>query len=191
MLGKFYWSDPNYRLDFSDPEPMTVLFNSHSLKVIRPEKNETVTRDLEHPAGIGHSPASPWFPSIGGLLDAYAFRLKGQGPIKDHDVWVLEGAAQDTARHPSRVMLWLDKATSEPLRMETYDGGEFPTSIFLVDSTAVFDSLRVPVRFRNWVGLESGTIEVTTALSGVRLNPVLHDTLFGYELQPLRVPDDE
>ncbi len=182
LYGKFYWQDNNYRFDFSEPEELHVVFDGSRIIIDRPARHETTIREVAGSLEPGYETASPWLPSLRRLSVEYAFELVGHGPVEGQPVWVLEGTAADTARRPARLMLWLDQASLQVLRMETYGAGENPTTIFLVDSSATIGSALVPVRFRNWLGVEGDAIEVETRLSGIRAGVPIPDSLFRLEL---------
>jgi len=182
LYGKFYWHKQRYRLDFITPQECHVIFDGHRILINRPAEHEFTVKEIVHPLRASADLATPWFPSLQALKGDFAFGLVGHGEIEGCSVWVLEGTTPDTAKHPNRVMLWIDQILLQPLRVETYDGGTHPTSIYLIDSLAVFDSTRVPVKFRNWLGIGGDAVEVTTVLSGLRLNFPLPDDLFQIKL---------
>jgi outer membrane lipoprotein-sorting protein len=183
IAGKLFWQYPKYRMDLTQPEEMHIIFDGQRLLTRIPSEKELRVKDVANQGDLEATGETPWLPSLSTLRSSYDFRVVGQGPIEGNDVWVLEGAARDTANATRRVMVWITKSNSDPLRLETYGAGESPTTIYLVDSMETVESIRIPVRFQTWAGLGSSTLHTTTAYSRIRLNQELDDELFRIELK--------
>jgi outer membrane lipoprotein-sorting protein len=178
LQGKFYWQSPCFRFDFHKPEETSIIYDGQRLVTRRPAEHEATVKEVPDPVEFQASTQTPWLPAIGVFRRDFAFELVGQGPVEGQDVWVLEGSNQDTGKATRRVMIWIDRAKSIPWRVETYGAGEGPTTIYLVDSLAMVDSVYLPVRFSNWVGMQGSVLHLTTHLSRLRLNEPLTAELF-------------
>lgn len=77
--GRFYWRSPCYRMHFSAPEPLRVVYDGRRLMTERPAAREFTVKEMDATSS-DQSDGSPWFQITGEIRDAYRFKVVGKGP---------------------------------------------------------------------------------------------------------------
>ena len=107
----------------------------------------------------------------------FKFDLIWQGDVKSYKVYLLEGKGNESGI--SKVLVWIDQNRFVPLRLETFGSGQYPTTIYQVDSLSfVGNRSWQPVRYRLFLGIETGTITITSRLTRVKVDEEIPDSVF-------------
>ncbi len=188
ISGMFYFKSPDkLRINFTNPYLEVVLINGRTFIDYKLKKKEYTVRDLPDSLELGNSFLGLKQAELEFFKERFKFNLIWQGEIKGYPVYVLEGKGSESGI--SKVLVWIEQNRYIPLRLETYGQGKYPMTIYQVDSLG-FVGTRYwqPTIYRMFLGVEGGTITITSRLSRLRVDEEIPDNIFELPL-PANKPE--
>ena len=178
ISGIFYFKTPDkLRLNFSSPDYEEVVINGKTFFDYKPSKKEYTVRSLPDSLEMGNCFLGLKQTEFEFLKRRFSFSLIWHGTVKGYTVFLLEGKGSESGI--AKVLIWVDQQRFVPIRLETFSTGKYPTTIYQVDSLSfVGGRYWQPTRYRLFLGIEKGTITVTSRLGRLRIDEEIPDKTF-------------